>query len=91
MQLTSGHWPLLQKLNLSQKLLGLQGVSQLVAGHWPNLDLLDLQYNDIDNSIAYDSSVIEEYKSFVKSIKVKWPAVQLRVTQVYNDRFGLSK
>ena len=84
-QLTTGQWPLLQKLNLSQNFLGLQGVSQLVAGQWPNLVLLDLQYNDFDHIVAYsyDSSVIEENKSFVKSIKVKWPAVELRITQDY--------
>ena len=82
-QLTSGKWPLLQKLNLSQNFLSLQRVPQLVAGHWPDLCLLDLRHNQSDNAASHnlcDSSFSEEYNSFVKSVKVKWPAVQLHVT-----------
>ncbi len=80
-QLTSGQWPLLQILDLSQNSLSLQGVAQLVAGHWPNLSVLDLQYNNFDMS----DSDLEQRESFAKSIKAKWPTAQLWVTNEYND------
>ena len=84
MQLTSGQRPLLKVVDLSSNFLSLQGVTQLFAGHWPTLSRLDLQYNDFD--IASDScdSVLKQHESFVKSIKVKWPDVQLLVTKEDN-------
>ncbi len=84
-QLTSGQWPLLEVLDLSTNSLSSQGVTQLVAGHWPNLSLLDLRYNDFDIAFELCDSVLQEHESFVKSIKVKWPAVQLLVTDEDND------
>jgi len=86
-QLTNGQWPLLEILDLSSNFLNLmsvrQGVPQLVAGHWPNLSLLDLRYNRRIRFTASPlcDSVLEEHESYVKCIKVKWPAVQLLVTK----------
>ena len=80
-QLTSGQWPLLKVLDLSPNFLSLQGVTQLFAGHWPTLSRLDLQYNDFDIASESCDSILKQHKSFVKSIKVKWPDVQLLVTE----------
>lgn len=84
MQLTSGQWPLLKVVDLSSNFLSLQGVTQLFAGHWPTLSGLDLQYNDFDIASGSCDSVLKQHKCFVKSFKVKWPDVQLLLTEEYN-------
>ncbi|DBA70597.1 TPA: hypothetical protein ACH3X2_011986 [Trebouxia sp. C0005] len=79
-RLASGQWPLLKILDLSANYLTSQGAIQLVAGHWPNLSVLDLRFNEFDITFKLCESVLKEHESFVKSIKVKWPVVELLVT-----------
>ena len=84
-QLTSGQWPLLEILDLLDNFLSVQGVTQLVAGHWPNLSVLDLRHNRLIRNTALglhnDALDVTLREVFLKSLTVKWPAIELQFTE----------